>query len=68
LAFLVGVGPQATMDFEARVHRVAEQLIPPNRDAGYTGDLSMRETSGVLPRRTKTKRASRKWLACKDFQ
>lgn len=30
-----GTGPQATMDFEARVHRVAQGLIPQQRNSGY---------------------------------
>ena len=30
-----GVGPQATMDFEQRVHRVAQRLIPPRANGGY---------------------------------
>jgi aspartate racemase len=30
-----GIGPQATMDFEARVHRIAQQLIPPRGNMGY---------------------------------
>lgn len=35
IGVLGGIGPQATMDFEARVHRVAQRLIPPSRNAGY---------------------------------
>ncbi len=30
-----GMGPQATMDFEARVHRVSQRLIPPHFASGY---------------------------------
>lgn len=30
-----GMGPQATMDFEARVHRISQRLIPPNKTFGY---------------------------------
>ena len=30
-----GLGPQATMDFEQRVHRVAQGLIPPRFNGGY---------------------------------
>jgi aspartate racemase len=30
-----GLGPQATMDFEARVHRVAQRLIPRRQNSGY---------------------------------
>ena len=32
---LGGLGPQATMDFESRVHRVAQRLIPQQVNAGY---------------------------------
>ena len=32
---LGGVGPQATMDFEVRVHREAQRRIPPRRNGGY---------------------------------
>jgi aspartate racemase len=35
IGVLGGIGPQATMDFETRVHRVAQRLIPPSRNAGY---------------------------------
>ncbi len=35
IGVLGGIGPQATMDFEQRVHRVAQQLIPPQRNSGY---------------------------------
>ncbi len=30
-----GLGPQATMDFEARIHRVAQRLIPQYMNSGY---------------------------------
>lgn len=30
-----GTGPQATMDFEARVHKIAQTLIPQERNSGY---------------------------------
>src|SRR6476646_1786147 len=30
-----GLGPQATMDFEARVHAVSQKLIPPHWNGGY---------------------------------
>ena len=30
-----GIGPQATMDFEARVHRAAQRLIPQRVNSGY---------------------------------
>jgi len=35
IGVLGGLGPQATMDFEARVHRVAQQLIPQRWGGGY---------------------------------
>jgi aspartate racemase len=35
IGVLGGLGPQATMDFEARIHRVAQRLIPPHLNAGY---------------------------------
>ena len=35
MGVLGGISPQATMDFEARVHRVSQQLIPQRRNAGY---------------------------------
>jgi aspartate racemase len=35
IGVLGGVGPQATMDFEMRLHRVAQQLIPPSGNRGY---------------------------------
>jgi aspartate racemase len=30
-----GLGPQATIDFESRVHRVAQRLVPPAGPSGY---------------------------------
>jgi aspartate racemase len=30
-----GIGPQATMDLEARVHRVAQELLPQRANSGY---------------------------------
>src|SRR5262245_19971878 len=30
-----GIGPQATMDFERRLHRVAQERIPPDFNTGY---------------------------------
>ncbi len=30
-----GMGPQATMDFEQRVHRIAQRTIPPRMNTGY---------------------------------
>jgi aspartate racemase len=35
IGVLGGLGPQATMDFEARVHQVAQRLIPPRGNSGY---------------------------------
>jgi len=35
IGVLGGISPQATMDFEARVHRVSQQLIPQDRNHGY---------------------------------
>jgi aspartate racemase len=35
IGVLGGFGPQATMDFEQRVHHVAQQLLPPQRNGGY---------------------------------
>jgi aspartate racemase len=35
IGVLGGLGPQATMDFEARAHRAAQRLIPPERNEGY---------------------------------
>jgi aspartate racemase len=35
IGVLGGLGPQATLDFEKRVHRVAQNLIPPRQNSGY---------------------------------
>src|SRR5947209_5112928 len=35
IGVLGGLGPQATMDFEARLHRAAQRLIPPHHNSGY---------------------------------
>lgn len=35
MGVLGGIGPQATMDFEARVHAVSQRLIPHQGEAGY---------------------------------
>jgi aspartate racemase len=35
IGILGGLGPQATMDFEARLHRVAQQQIPQRGNTGY---------------------------------
>jgi aspartate racemase len=35
IGVLGGLGPQATMDFEQRVHRAAQRRIPPRLNSGY---------------------------------
>lgn len=35
IGVLGGIGPQATMDFENRVHQTAQRLIPPRQNGGY---------------------------------
>src|SRR5262245_880121 len=35
IGVLGGLGPQATMDFEARVHATSQKLIPPHLNSGY---------------------------------
>ena len=35
MGVLGGISPQATMDFEARVHQLSQQLIPQRWNAGY---------------------------------
>jgi aspartate racemase len=35
IGILGGIGPQATMDFEQRIHRVSQRLIPPKMNQGY---------------------------------
>ena len=35
IGVLGGLGPQATMDFEAKVHRAAQRLIPSHQNSGY---------------------------------
>jgi len=35
IGVLGGVGPQATMDFEQRLHRAAQRIIPPQLNSGY---------------------------------
>lgn len=35
IGVLGGLGPQATMDFEARIHAVAQQLAPPDANPDY---------------------------------
>ncbi len=35
MGVLGGISPQATMDFEARVHRICQRLVPQDFNAGY---------------------------------
>ena len=51
IGVLGGIGPQATIDFEARLHRVSNQLIPPKINSGYPGLLVyyFRELPSVAP-------------------
>ena len=35
IGVLGGFGPQATIDFEQRVHQIAQQLLPPQGNSGY---------------------------------
>src|SRR5262245_35018232 len=35
IGVLGGIGPQATMDFEARVHSISQQRIPQHDNSGY---------------------------------
>jgi aspartate racemase len=35
IGVLGGLGPQATMDFESRLHRAAQRVVPPNGNGGY---------------------------------
>ena len=35
IGVLGGLGPQATMDFEQRIHKVSQSLIPPKMNRGY---------------------------------
>jgi aspartate racemase len=56
MGVLGGVGPQATMDFEARVHAVSQRLLPANANRGYPpmvvyyhrGDLMEMQDDGSL--------------------
>jgi len=41
IGVLGGIGPQATMDFEARVHAVAQGLIPQSVNRGYPPMVSV---------------------------
>ena len=51
IGVLGGLGPQATMDFEARVHRVAQHLIPQDGNQGYPPMVVyyFREPPVILP-------------------
>src|SRR5690349_8507351 len=35
IGVLGGIGPQATMDFERRLHRAAQRVIPAHLNGGY---------------------------------
>lgn len=35
IGIIGGTGPQATMDFEARVHKISQAIIPQERNSGY---------------------------------
>ena len=35
IGILGGLGPQATMDLEMRLHKVAQQMIPQEKNSGY---------------------------------
>ncbi|MFZ4663434.1 MAG: hypothetical protein ACOYNY_40890 [Caldilineaceae bacterium] len=35
IGVLGGIGPQATMDFEQRLHQAAQRLIPRRGNSGY---------------------------------
>ena len=35
IGVLGGISPQATMEFEGRVHRIAQRLIPQDWNRGY---------------------------------
>lgn len=37
IGVLGGIGPQATMDFEVRVHRISQRLVPQRHNSGYPG-------------------------------
>lgn len=41
IGILGGIGPQATMDFEARIHRVAQELLPAKYNEGYPPVVSV---------------------------
>jgi aspartate racemase len=35
IGILGGLGPQATIDLESRIHKVAQSMIPPQQNSGY---------------------------------
>lgn len=41
IGILGGIGPQATMDFEARLHRAAQRLLPQHGNEGYPPVVSV---------------------------
>ena len=41
IGILGGIGPQATMEFEARVHAAAQRLLPPKYNEGYPPMVSV---------------------------
>lgn len=51
IGVLGGLGPQATMNFEARIHRVAQRLIPQDGNQGYPPMVVyyFREPPVILP-------------------
>jgi len=51
IGVLGGLGPQATMDFEVRLHHVAQQLIPHKANSGYPPMVVyyFREAPVVMP-------------------
>jgi aspartate racemase len=79
IGVLGGLGPQATMDFEARLHAVSQQLIAPNTNTGYppmmvyyyrhAPFLMQDEHMPVLPRQADPRllEAVKKLGACADF-
>jgi aspartate racemase len=79
IGVLGGLGPQATMDFEARIHTVSQQLIPPEVNPSYppmvvyyyrhTPFLMRGEGMPVLPLQPDPRllEAVKKLGACADF-
>src|SRR5215831_15165626 len=79
IGVLGGMGPQATMDFEARVHAVAQKLIPQNGNSGcppmivyYHRALPMlvdEQNTPFEPRQVDPRllEAVKKLAACADF-